>query len=101
MLTLDRDGDQINLSWGESCSIADDDYTVYQGVMGDFESHVQLICSTSGATGAAVVAGGPSAYYLVAPRNDTSQGSLGQSSAGVPRNAGEYPCLPSSLSSCE
>ncbi len=101
MLTLDRDGDQINLSWGESCSVLGDDYSVYQGVMGDFESHLPLICSTGGVTAAAVVAGGPSAYYLVAPRNDTVQGSLGLTSAGLPRNAGLSPCLPLSFASCE
>ena len=101
MLTLDRVGDQINLIWGESCSIGDNDYSVYQGVIGDFESHLQLICSTGGVTGAAVVTFGSSAYYLVAPRNDMFQGSLGQSSAGVQRVVGISPCLPQSFVSCE
>ena len=100
MLTLEVVDEQINLSWGDSCSISDTDYSVYQGVVGDYESHLPLICSTGDLTQAAVVNFGPSAYYLVAPRTATIQGSLGLTSAGIERNPGIAPCVSPNPSSC-
>ena len=102
MLTLDRDGDQITLSWGPSCSPDDNDYSVYQGALGDFGSHVPVVCSTRGSTRQtlAISSGPQDAYYLVAPRNDAFQGSLGKASDGTPHQAGESACLPQFVGVC-
>jgi hypothetical protein len=104
MLTVSRSGQQITLSWGASCSAGDGDYSVYEGTIGNyFQDHAPRVCSTGGLTSytLSIGIGSSSAYYLVAPRNDTFLGSLGQSSAGVPRSAGESPCLPQWIGSCE
>ena len=42
-------GNQIALSWSPSCA-DDEDYSVYEGVLGDFTSHRDAVCSTGGAT---------------------------------------------------
>jgi hypothetical protein len=101
MLTLARDGDQINMHWGASCSILDDDYSVYQGVIGDYGSHLPLICSTGGLTTAVVPTAGVSVYYLVAPRNPNFTGSLGGSSLAFERPIGAGACVPQLLGACQ
>ncbi len=103
MLTVSRSGNQITLSWGASCSPEDDDYSIYEGTIGNFQDHAPRVCSTGGLASHTLSpwTGPSSSYFLVAPRNETFQGSLGQSSAGVPRTAGESPCLPQSVGSCE
>ena len=42
----------INLAWSPSCSSADTDYEVYEGVLGNFNSHIPVpgLCTTAGVT---------------------------------------------------
>ena len=47
MLTIDKAGTEIALSWGNSCTVADNDFAIYQGeIASGFESHSQVTCST-------------------------------------------------------
>ncbi len=69
--------------------------------MGDFESHLPLICSTGGLTAAAVQTSGASAYYLVAPRNPVFTGSLGSNSLSFERPIGPNPCAPQNTGACQ
>ncbi len=103
MLTVARDGEQISLSWGASCSPLDDDYSVYYGTIGGtFEDHIPLLCSTGGLT-AVTVPDSPGAgiYYLVAPRNPEFTGSLGANSLAFERSIGPSPCTQQLLGACQ
>ena len=93
-------GDTITLAWGSSCLAGDTDYTVYEGVLGDFTSHVPRLCSTGGATTATFTSPAGSAYYLVAPRNPSREGSLGTDGDGAERPASLAACLPRAIGSC-
>ncbi len=104
MLLLDKSSGEIQLEWGSSCAPGDTDYTLYQGSLtGAFAGHVPLVCSTGGMTTITLPMGiGPSrSYFLVAPRNEFFQGSLGTTSQGTPRPAGPAPCLPGNGGACQ
>ena len=45
-------GTLLDLDWNSSCVGSDVDYEVYEGLLGDFTTHMPRLCSTSGATGA-------------------------------------------------
>ncbi len=101
-LTLGKvGGGDISLSWGASCQSTDTDYQVYEGQMGDFTSHQQRFCSTSGATTTTLTPSSGSAYYLVVPRNATEEGSYGTDSSGMERLQGPTACLPQGYSPCQ
>ena len=91
---------ELTLTWGASCVAGDTDYIVYEGALGNFTSHAPRACSTGGATQLTLLPASGSAYYLVAPRNLSNQGSLGVSSLGVERPPGTSQCLPVDVSPC-
>ena len=100
-LTLEHlEGGILRLSWGSSCVTSDEDYVVYRGVLGDYDSHLPMTCSTGGATALTIPATGSSAYYLVVPRNPLQEGSYGTASNGTPRPPSTNPCLPQSIAPC-
>jgi len=104
MLTLGKSGSSLDLSWGDSCSISDNDYSIYEGpLLGDFQVHSARVCSTSGATAQTLSSGiGPeSSYFLIAPRNEDVTGALGTDSQGLPRHAGVNSCSPQVIGSCD
>ena len=91
-------GGQIQLDWSDSCQ-PDDDYAVYEGVLGQFYTHGPVVCSTDGATLAAVSPGFAAAYYLVAPtRGGLLEGSYGKASNGTERPWLCGACFPRVLS---
>ena len=90
----------ITLSWGNSCLGGDNDYEIYEGSLGDFESHSPILCTTGGQTTADVPLSATDSYFLVAPRSDTREGSYGRESGGSERSQGTSPCLPQQLGSC-
>ena len=92
LLRLTKFGTSLELDWGASCSPQDSDFVVYEGTIGDFTTHVPVQCSTGGLQGLFFVPSSGSSYYLVGPRNSTSEGSLGTATGGVER--------PVSVSSC-
>ncbi len=102
MLTVSRNGDQMDLHWGDSCSVLDTDYSVYSGAIGsDFSQHTPAVCSTGGLTTTTLAIGGGSSYYLVAPRNPSFTGSLGSNSLQFERAAGPAPCVPQVVGACD
>jgi hypothetical protein len=68
----------IDLTWGASCSGAADDYEVYEGEIGLFDSHVKRICTTAGALTSRITPSGDNQYYLVVPIKSSSEGSYGK-----------------------
>ncbi len=97
-LTLDKGaGGALDLSWSESCAATAVDYEVYEGVLGDFTSHIPVTCSTVGATGAGVLPGAGDRYYLVVPTDSAVEGSYGRASDGSQRPPSASSCRPQSL----
>jgi hypothetical protein len=90
---------ELSLTWGASCNGPDSDYEVYEGMMGNFSSHVPLACSTGGETGATVTAGSGGRYYLVVPRSADREGSHGVRFDGE-RPRGAESCLGRAVASC-
>ncbi len=62
-------GGDIMLSWGDSCSPTDIDYTIYEGKIGSWYSHRARFCSTGTAITATFTPATDDSYYLVVPRN--------------------------------
>ena len=93
-LTLAKEqGGQITLIWGGSCVPTDTDYSVYQGTMGSFQSHVPVLCSTGGQTSATIAPSEGSAYFLVTPNDTYYEGRYGARTSGdIP--AGPSRCFP-------
>jgi hypothetical protein len=87
------------LSWGLSCALTESDWEVYEGVLGDFTSHVPVFCSTDGARWTAFPPSPGNRYYLVVPRTLDREGGYGSATSG-PRPASASACLPQSLASC-
>lgn len=84
-----QQGTTLHLSWGASCGTEVLDYAVYEGSIDPpFENHIPLTCSTGGALSTDVTPGEKHRYYLVVPRNATSEGIYGNRSSGaeVPRS---------------
>ena len=78
--------------WSPSCAAGDDDYEVYEGLIGDFTSHAALLCTTGGATSTTITPTAGSRYYLVVPTNGTREGSYGVNSGDVQRPQGAAVC---------
>jgi len=88
------------LHWGDSCLATDIDYAVYEGVVGDYESHAIRLCSTGGASEQPLLTTTADVYYLVVPRNAEREGSYGTDGAGSERLPPPAACLPQNLGEC-
>jgi hypothetical protein len=86
-------GTAITLSWAPSCHVADGDYEIYEGTIGDFGAYRWKYCSTGGATTMTFEPGPDSVFYLVVPSNLDREGSYGTDSDGIERAQGAPACL--------
>jgi hypothetical protein len=73
-------GVRLQLSWGTSCLGSDVAYEIYQGTLGDFDTHAPLYCTTGGLTQKQVPPGLGDKYYLIVPTALYFEGSYGWSS---------------------
>jgi hypothetical protein len=85
-------GGDITLSWTASCAANDTDYSVYEGTIGNWYSHVSRLCSTAGATSAILTPQPANAYYLIVPRNAAFEGIYGKASSGADIPQGGNAC---------
>jgi hypothetical protein len=100
-VTLDKvSGGRITLDWNASCVLTDLDYAVYEGAIGSFASHVPVLCTTGGATTAAITPGGADHYYLVVPLSTNREGSYGMDGTGNERPPGASHCLAQERGDC-
>jgi hypothetical protein len=99
-LTVNKSGAaNIALNWLQSCSAADNNYGVYEGVLGTWYSHVPVNCATGGRSATFPPAAG-NRYYLVVPTNGATEGSYGANSAGVERPASPAACAAQAVGTC-
>ncbi|HET6374146.1 MAG TPA: FG-GAP-like repeat-containing protein [Candidatus Polarisedimenticolia bacterium] len=89
----------LELSWGSSCAPGDSDFEVYEGILGDFGSHLPRACSTGGLMSYQLMPSAGDRYYLVVPRNGLREGSYGLRSDGTERPVSASACMPQSIAS--
>jgi hypothetical protein len=99
-MTVVRNPGVLTLDWGDSCSPSDVDYAVYEGDLGDFTSHVPLLCNTGGLTTADVPEPATNKYYLIVPTDGLADGSYGKDGNGIERPGSLVACRPHAVISC-
>jgi len=82
----------LDLSWGASCSASGPDYSVHEGQLGVWFSHAPLRCSSGDALSVTATPSGGDRYYLIAPVSTGFTGSLGTDSTGTERPDGSPSC---------
>ncbi|MEE8412185.1 MAG: hypothetical protein V3S47_06750 [Acidobacteriota bacterium] len=92
-LQVTKNGGQLDLVWNPSCSVDASDYSVYEGTLGDWTSHMPVMCATGGAVSIPVNPASGSVYFLIAPRNTTVEGSYGTDSEGFDRTTSLAACM--------
>jgi len=101
MLTIsEAPSGALRLRWQASCSVCDADYSIYEGILGDFDSHGQSLCSTNGLLQAQITPSSGSAYYIVVPNNGVREGSYGRDGDGGERPPALNACLAQTFQSC-
>jgi hypothetical protein len=82
----------LSVSWQATCGTAQE-YGIYQGVLGDWDSHLRIDCFDAGGDLTENVnVGGGDHYYLVVPWRDDVEGSYGRDSDGDERPPSTVPC---------
>jgi hypothetical protein len=103
-LRVGRQGPDVVLTWSVSCIPNDADYAVYEGVLGDFTSHVPIAppneCTTGGATSVTFAAGPGDLYWVVVPQGSQREGSYGTDSYGMQRPPSAAACKPQFIGVC-
>jgi hypothetical protein len=110
---VDEQGLRLTLTWDAGCLSHDFDYGIYEGPLGNFQSHVPLYCSTGGGLSKTFQPADEetNAYYLVVPQSWQSgpqpdivfpsrEGSRGVRSNGSQRSPGAATCLPTWYGDC-
>ena len=93
---------KLILLWGRSCRSSDNDYAVYEGLLGNFTSHAPRLCGTDGATSATLTPASGNRYYLVVPLSpDGAEGSYGTGSNGIQIPPSATGCLPQVFTGCQ
>ena len=91
----------LRLDWSASCSPDAVDYTIYEGRIGAWYSHDEILCGTPGGARTAVLTPGAGGrYYLVVPVTASDEGSYGVDSTGAERQRGGLTCLPTRILGC-
>jgi hypothetical protein len=83
-----------------SCAATETDWAIYEGVLGDFTSHLPVVCTTAASRLHTFVPQPGDTYYLVVPRTLDFEGSYGKASTGAERPASGAACLPRSILAC-
>ena len=90
-------GENLTLSWGTSC-VTNNGFSIYEGVLGDWTSHVPLSCSLPFPT-ATFTESAENAYFLVVPNSynlipPDVEGSYGTLRDGSERRRSSQACIP-------
>ena len=92
------DPDKLRISWSTSCAAAAEDYGIYQGSLGQFDTHSALDCSDDGADlEEEVPLPAQDSYYLVVPHAQGLEGSYGADSSAAQRPTGGTSCAAAQL----
>ncbi len=85
-------GDVV-IDWSPDCETMAEDYGIYEGSLGAWDSHVANTCAdTSERFTETVMPSNGSAYFVVVPRYATEEGSYGVDGYGTERAISTSPC---------
>ena len=99
-LVLDHTGTQLDLTWAASCLTSDVDYAVYEGMLGSFNTHDPISCTTNNALTHSLPMPAGNAYYLVVPTNLFNEGSYGRTGSDQQRIPSANACYPHAVGVC-
>jgi len=89
---------ELQISWSASCATAAEDYGIYVGTLGQFDTHSALDCSDDGADLVEQVPlPAQNSYFLVVPHAQSVEGSYGTDSDATQRPTGGNSCSPAQL----
>ena len=89
--------DWVRLTWGASCRPDDDDFEVYEGLIGVPSSLLPVTCTTGGLLSHDLKPATNAASFLVVPTDGTTEGSYGNDSEGNERLPDPAACRPQAL----
>jgi hypothetical protein len=98
-LWLSKLDDQLRLTWEPAHCGDSDDFAIYEGVLGEFQNHLPITCTTGGALSVTISPEQQNAYYLVVARNVSEEGSYGRRSDGTQRTPSQSSCAPQVVAS--
>lgn len=81
----------LDLDWAPGCG-SPSDYSIHEGILGDWYSHQAVLCTTQGATAATITPGASSRYYLIVPLDRMHEGSYGAGTLGSERPPSSATC---------
>ena len=97
---------ELALGWEAACFPANALYSIYEGAIGDWTSHVPRVCGVFGTTKSFAEPAADS-YYLVVPYSANTgppgmdfEGSYGLRSDGTERDPSFAACVPQSVHTC-
>jgi hypothetical protein len=90
-------GGAVQLAWEPSCRHGDDDYGVYEAPLGEPLGFVAVTCSTGRQTEHEFAPGFESVMFVVVPNDGVTEGSYGDTSAGIERTPPPAACWPQAL----
>ena len=98
---LQGEDELLTLTWGDSCQIDDETFSIYEGPLGAYFTHEPLLCDVVGNSATVPLEPGDH-YYLVAPTDpDGVEGSHGSDGLGTQRLVPPHTsCLPRHLEDC-
>ena len=99
-LTVAREGGELLARWEPSCHCTDSDYVLYEGPIGDFTGHLPATCTTDHSIEYRLDSLPGPRYFLVAPRSEGFEGSLGNDSGGTERQQGSGGCIGRQIVPC-
>ncbi len=99
-IQIAREGQDLTLSWGDSCLPDDTDYSIYQGQLEVPGEHGPVACSTGGDATYTMPLPDGDAYLLVVAHNGIVEGSYGTTSGGMQRPKGSPVCRPRFIGMC-
>jgi hypothetical protein len=68
----------ITVNWTASCSAGAEDYGIYEGTLGSWYSHRQILCTDAGSDFTETfLPQAADSYYLVVPHNSVEEGAYG------------------------
>ncbi len=94
-LEVEKSGPQVILHWSPTCDNWAEEYAIYEGPIGEFETRSVVACSDTGLRfEEKAPTSFPGTYLLVVPRFELREGSYGTDSSGNDRPPAASPCVP-------
>jgi hypothetical protein len=92
-LTVAKAGSSVTVSWSAACLQSGQAFGLYEGMLGNFTSHLPVMCGIA-ATDWTFTPQAGSRYFLVVPHDGVAEGSYGLLGNGTERPPSAAACRP-------